>query len=417
MHLFQPYELALGLRYLRAKRRNHFISVIAAISMLGIAVGVTALITVLSVMNGFETELRARILSMTAHATVAARDGGLEDWTGVVRAAQAEPGVLGAAPYVQGEAMVGSGSTLSGAMLRGVDPALEPAVSEVGERMVFGAMTDLKPGEYGIVLGSELAYALGVGPGDRVLVLVSQGRLTPAGFVPRTRRFTVTGVFEVGMYEYDRSLAVVHIVDAAKLLALGDGVSGVRLKLAEMFAAPRIAAGLEQTLGPDLVASDWTRQHVNFFRAIRTEKTVMFVILTLIVAVAAFNIISTLVMVVTEKEADIAILRTLGATPRSIMAVFMVQGTLIGLLGTLLGVAGGIALALNVETIVPFLEQRFGVEFLPADVYYISSLPSELHGLDVLRIGALSFFLSVLSTVVPALRASRVRPVEALRHE
>ena len=417
MRLFAPYELALGLRYLRAKRRNHFISVIAAISMLGIAVGVTALITVLSVMNGFETELRARILSMTAHATVAARGGNLKDWSGVVATARSAPGVLGAAPYVQGEAMVGFGGKLSGVMLRGVDPALEPAVSEVGEKMMFGAMTDLVAGEYGIVLGSELAYALGVGPGDRVMVLVSEGNLTPAGFVPRTRRFTVTGVFEVGMYEYDRSLAVVHIADAAKLLALGDGITGVRLKLADMFQAPRIAAGLEQQLGPDLMASDWTRQHVNFFRAIRTEKTVMFVILTLIVAVAAFNIISTLVMVVTEKEADIAILRTLGATPRSIMAVFMVQGTLIGLLGTLLGVAGGVALAANVETIVPLLERNLGVEFLPADVYYISSLPSELHAADVLRIGALSFLLSFLSTVVPALRAARVRPVEALRHE
>jgi lipoprotein-releasing system permease protein len=417
MRLFAPYELALGLRYLRAKRRNHFISVIAAISVLGIAVGVTALITVLSVMNGFETELRARILAMTAHATVEARDGGLDDWAAVVESARAEPGVLGAAPYVQGEAMVGNGGKLSGVMLRGVDPALEPAVSEVGERMVFGAMTDLAAGEYGVVLGSELAYALGVGPGDRVLVLVSQGTLTPAGFVPRTRRFTVTGVFEVGMYEYDRTLAVVHIKDAAKLLGLGEGVSGVRLKLADMFAAPRTSRALEDRLGPELIASDWTRQHVNFFRAIRTEKTVMFVILALIVAVAAFNIISTLVMVVTEKEPDIAILRTLGATPRSIMAVFMVQGTLIGLLGTLLGVAGGVALALNVETIVPLLERQLGVEFLPADVYYISSLPAELHAIDVLRIGALSFALSLLSTVLPALRASRVRPAEALRYE
>ena len=417
MRLFAPYELALGLRYLRAKRRNNFISVIAAISVLGIAVGVTALITVLSVMNGFETELRSRILAMTAHATVESVDGGLADWAGVVEAARARPGVLGAAPYVQGEAMIGNEGKLSGVMLRGVDPALEPAVSEVGARMVFGAMTDLQAGEYGVVLGSELAYALGVGPGDKVLVLVSQGTLTPAGFVPRTRRFTVTGVFEVGMYEYDRTLAVVHIKDAAKLLGLGEGVSGVRLRLDDMFAAPRVAAELESDLGPALVASDWTRQHVNFFRAIRTEKTVMFVILALIVAVAAFNIISTLVMVVTEKEADIAILRTLGSTPRSIMAVFMVQGTLIGLLGTLLGVAGGVALALNVENIVPLLERQFGVEFLPADVYYISSLPSELHAVDVLRIGALSFVLSLLSTVVPALRASRVRPVEALRHE
>ena len=415
--MFSPYELALGLRYVRAKRRNHFISIISSISMLGIAVGVTALITVLSVMNGFETELRARILGMTAHATVSRSDGPLRDWERVAAAAAARPGVVGTAPYVQGEAMLGFGSKLSGAVVRGVLPDQEPRVSSVSEHMLVGALTDLEPGGYGIVLGRELAYALGAAPGDKVMLLVAQGRLTPAGYLPRMRRFTVTGLFEVGMYEYDRTVAMVHARDAAVLFETGDGMSGVRLRLADMFDAPRVSQALAAELGPDYSASDWSRQHVNFFRAIRTEKTVMFVILTLIVAVAAFNIISTLVMVVTEKEGDIAILRTLGATPRSIMSVFMVQGTLIGAVGTLLGVAGGVALASNVETLVPWLESSFGVQFLPADVYYISQLPSELHWGDVARIGALSFALAFLSTLLPAARASRVQPAEALRHE
>lgn len=415
--MFAPYELALGLRYVRAKRRNHFISVISSISMLGIAVGVTALITVLSVMNGFETELRSRILGMTAHATVTVPGGALVDWRSVADQAAARAEVVGAAPYVQGEAMLGAGGELSGAVVRGILPAEEPKVSDVGAHMLVGELADLRPGEYGIVLGRELAFALGVSPGDKLMMLVAQGNLTPAGYVPRMRRFTVTGVFEVGMYEYDRTVAMVHARDAAAVFQLGEGMSGVRLKLADMFEAPRVSRALAEELGPRFSASDWTRQHVNFFRAIRTEKTVMFVILTLIVAVAAFNIISTLVMVVTEKEADIAILRTLGAAPRSIMAVFMVQGTLIGLVGTLLGVAGGVALALNVETIVPWLEASFGVEFLPADVYYISRLPSELHWGDVARIGGLSFLLSFLSTLLPALRAARVQPAESLRHE
>jgi len=415
--MFAPYELAVGLRYLRAKRRNHFISVISAISVVGIAVGVTALITVLSVMNGFETELRERILGMTSHATVSAVPGPLRDWAGVVRAVEAEPHVVGAAPFVQGEAMLGKQGRLSGIALRGVDPGLEPRVSEVGARMQSGALDQLRPGEYGIVLGNELAYAVGAGVGDRVMVLVAEGNLTPAGFVPRTRRFTVVGTFEMGMYEYDRSMAIVHLEDAAKLYDKGDGVSGVRLKLDDMLRAPALVAELEPRLPAGLVASDWTRQHVNFFRAIRTEKTVMFVILALIVLVAALQIISTLVMVVTEKEGDIAILRTLGASPGSVMAVFMVQGTMIGAVGTALGLVGGIALALNVETIVPLLEGAFGVQFMPADIYYISDLPSELRLGDVARIGLLSFTLSVLATLLPAWRAARLRPAEALRHE
>jgi lipoprotein-releasing system permease protein len=415
--VFSPYELAVGLRYLRAKRRNHFISVISAISVLGIAVGVTALITVLSVMNGFETELRARILGMTAHATVTALPGPLRDWRSVLDEVEREPHVLGAAPYVQGEAMLGKGGRLSGVALRGVLPALEPEVSEVASRMQTGGLELLRPGEYGIVLGSELAYAIGASVGDRVMVLVAEGNLTPAGFVPRTRRFTVVGTFEIGMYEYDRSMALVHLEDAARLYDRGDGVSGVRLKLDDMFRAPTLVRSLAERLAPGLVADDWTRQHVNFFRAIRTEKTVMFVILALIVLVAALQIISTLVMVVTEKEGDIAILRTLGASPRSVMAVFVVQGTLIGAVGTLLGVLGGVALALNVETIVPALESAFGVQFLPADIYYISALPSELHLRDVARIATLAFALSVLATLLPAWRAARLRPAEALRHE
>jgi lipoprotein-releasing system permease protein len=415
--MFTPLELYVGLRYTRAKRRNHFISFISLTSMLGIALGVTALITVLSVMNGFEKELRERILGMTAHATVSGVGGPLQDWPGVARTVQGLPGVLGAAPFVQGEAMLTHEGFVRGAMVRGVLPGEEPRVSEVGQKMRHGRLEDLQAGAYGIILGRDLARSLGAGPGDRVTVLVPQARVTPAGVLPRLRRFTVVGVFEVGMYEYDAALALVHLRDAATLLELGEGVSGVRLKLDDLFRAPILGRAIGQELGAGYWVSDWTQQHVNFFRAIRTEKTVMFVILTLIVAVAAFNIVSTLVMVVTDKQSDIAILRTLGATPRSIMAVFMVQGSVIGVVGTLLGAVGGVALALNVETVVPAIERLFQVKFLAPDVYYISDLPSDLHWPDVGRISGVALVLSLLATLYPAWRASRTQPAEALRYE
>ena len=415
--MFRPYELYIGLRYTRAKRRNHFISFISLISMLGIALGVTALITVLSVMNGFEQELRTRILGMAAHVQIMGYGEGLADWQAIAHIAAENPEVIGTAPYVQAETMLTHGNQVSGAIVRGILPEEEPAVSDVGEHMKIGELTDLQAGKYNIILGSELALLLGAHVGDKIIVVSPQVSVTPVGAIPRLRRFTVSGIFEVGMFEYDRGVALVHLDDAAKLLELGDRVSGVRLKLRDMFEVARVNDELAVRLPADLRLTDWTRQYANFFRAVQTEKRVMFVILTLIVAVAAFNIVSTLVMVVTDKQADIAILRTLGTTPASVMTIFIVQGTIIGAFGTLLGVLGGIGLALNVETIVPFIEQLFGVRFLSPDVYYISKLPSQLEWLDVWRIGGVSFFLSMLATLYPAWRASRTQPAEALRYE
>ncbi|MBI5039846.1 MAG: lipoprotein-releasing ABC transporter permease subunit [Gammaproteobacteria bacterium] len=415
--MFRPYQLYIGLRYTRAKRRNHFISFISAISMLGIALGVTALITVLSVMNGFENELRTRILGMAAHMQVMGYAGGLADWRDIAKIADADPDVIGSAPYVEAETMLSLGNRVSGTILRGVLPEAEPSVSDVGKHMKAGALTDLKPGEYGIVLGSELANMIGAQVGDKITVVSPQASITPVGTLPRLRRFTVVGLFEVGMYEYDRGVALVHVDDAAKLLQLGDRVSGVRLKLADMFNVAAVTQALTATLPAETRVTDWTRQHANFFSAVQTEKRVMFVILALIVAVAAFNIVSTLVMVVTDKQADIAILRTLGATPGSVMMVFIVQGTIIGAIGTLLGMVGGVVLALNVETIVPAIEHLFGVHFLSPDVYYISKLPSQLEWTDVTRITGVAFFMSMLATLYPAWRASRTQPAEALRYE
>lgn len=415
--MFRPLELFVGLRYTRAKRRNHFISFISLISMVGIALGVTALITVLSVMNGFEQELRNRILGMTSHVTIGGYGDPVQDWPELVRLTSSHPEVLGAAPYIQAEGMLTYGSRVRGTLVRGILPGEEPKVSEVGDNMVAGRLDDLRAGEFGIVLGRDLARLLNVTVGDKVTLVTPSANVSPAGILPRLKRFTVVGVFEVGMYEYDSALALLHLQDAQRLFRMDEGVSGVRLKLDDLFRAPFVARELAQTLPGLYQVSDWTWQHANFFRAIRTEKTVMFVILFLIVAVAAFNIVSTLVMVVTDKQSDIAILRTLGASPRSIMMVFMVQGTIIGIIGTLLGLAGGVSLALNVETIVPALERLFGIQFLPADVYYISDLPSKLHWEDVARICGVAFLLSLVATLYPAWRASRTQPAEALRYE
>ena len=415
--ILRPLELYIGLRYTRAKRRNHFISFITLTSVLGIALGVTALITVLSVMNGFETELRERILGMAAHATIQRHQGALEDWRTVARVAKRHPRVTGAAPYVRAEAMLTRSTEVRGAVIRGISPALEPEVSQVVSKLTHGTLEDLTPGGWNIILGAELARALGVVMGDRVTLVAPQARVTPAGILPRLRRFTVMGIFEVGMYEYDAALAIIHMEDAARLFRLGDGVTGVRLRLDDMFAAPRISRLLAADLPGAYWVTDWTQRHVNFFRAIKTEKTVMFVILTLIVAVAAFNIVSTLVMVVTDKEADIAILRTLGVTPLSVMGIFVVQGAVIGVMGTVLGALGGVTLALNVETLVPAIESLLDMKFLSPDVYYISELPSEMHWSDVVRITGVALFLSLLATLYPAWRASRTQPAEALRYE
>lgn len=415
--MFRPVELFIGLRYTHAKRRTHFISFISLTSMLGIALGVTALITVLSVMNGFEHELRERILGMASHATVTTYGGRLEDWQSVEQLVQKHDEVIAAAPYVRGESMLSAGKQVSGAIIRGILPAAEGTVSDVVTHVRDGSIRHLRPGDYGIILGSELAYALGVGLGDSVTVVSPRVMVGPVGVLPRLRRFTVVGVFEVGMYEYDRGVALVHMDDAATLFQLGDDVTGVRLKLGDLFRAPAVAAELGRQFGGDYLVKDWTRQHANFFRAVKTEKRVMFIILMLIVAVAAFNIVSTLVMVVAEKRSDIAILRTLGASPRTIMMVFVIQGAIIGVFGTLLGVAGGVALALNIETLVPAIEALFNVQFLAPDVYYISEVPSELHWDDVGVMTAVALALSLLATLYPAWRAARTHPVEALRYE
>ncbi|MDQ5910885.1 MAG: lipoprotein-releasing system permease protein [Pseudomonadota bacterium] len=416
--MFRPLELFIGLRYTRAKRRNHFISFISLTSMLGIALGITALITVLSVMNGFQQELRGRILSMTAHATLNRWNGLIDDWRMVREQALRHPEVQGGAPFIRGEAMLNHASMVSGALIQGILPEEERQVSDIGDKMIRGSLDDLRPGEFKLILGKALASALGVVVGDKVTVITPQATVTPAGVLPRLKRFEVIGIFEAGMYEYDRGLALAHVADAGKLFQFPEGVvSGVRLKLRDLFQAPRLARELADQLPEGYLARDWTQDHASFFRAVQIEKTAMFVILTLIVAVAAFNIVSALVMVVTDKQADIAILRTLGATPLSIMGIFIVQGITIGLVGTLLGLIGGVSLATHVDVVVPFIESLFGVKFLAPDVYLISDLPSQVQWGDVSTIGLVAFGLATLATLYPAWRAARTQPAEALRYE
>jgi len=412
-----PYELLVGLRYTRAKRRNHFISFISIASMIGIAVGVMALIVVLSVMNGFQKELRARILGVASHVQISGVDGRLANWQEVARQASADRDVAAAAPYVSAQGLLANRQNVQGALVRGIVPELEDQVADIGRHMRRGRLSDLRPGEFGMVLGSELAHAVGARVGEKVVLIAPQGQVTPAGILPRIKQFTVVGVFEVGMYEYDAGLALISLEDAEKLYRLGDEVSGVRLKLKDLFDAPEVARRLSRTLAGDLYVTDWTRSHANFFRAVQIEKNVMFIILALIVAVAAFNLVSTLVMAVTDKRADIAILRTLGATPLSIIKIFVVQGSLIGVIGTALGVVGGIAIALNIDVVVPAVERLFSVQFLAKDVYYISELPSDLQLRDVATVALMSLLLSLLATLYPSWRASRVNPAEALRYE
>jgi lipoprotein-releasing system permease protein len=414
------YELSVGLRYTRARRgagRNGFVSFIAAVSMLGIALGVAALIVVLSVMNGFQEELRTRILSVASHIEIRSLQGGLADWQSVAQAVRRDPHVKAEAPYVLGQAMLSAGEVNRGALIRGIDPALEQTVADFGAHMRAGTLSALKPGEFGIVLGAELARALGVRPGDAVVIITPQGTVTPAGTLPRVKSFHVVGVFEIGMFEFDSGLALIHIADAQKLYRLGDEVSGVRLKLDDLFAAPSVARELLPRLPVDAEVRDWTLSHANFFRAVAIEKRMMFLILTLIVAVAAFNIVSAQMMVVTDKQADIAILRTQGASPASILAIFVIQGAIVGTFGTLLGVAGGLALALNIETVVPFVERVLGVQFLDKSVYYISELPSQVQQGDVILVAAIALTLTLLATLYPSWRAARVNPAEALRYE
>ena len=417
--MFQALEIFIGLRYLRPRQQNRFVSFITLASMIGVALGVAALIVVLSVMNGFENELRGRLLSMTSHATVAAARGGISEWRELIASAQRQPDVVGAAPYVQLQGMLANGSALNGALVRGINPRLEKTVDRVGDFMLQGTLDDLKTAANNMVLGRLLALRLGVDVGDRVTLLVPQTGLTAGDIRPRTRRFTVSGIFEAGLQEHDGSLALVNIDDAATLAGLGDSVTGIRLQFDDVFGAP---AGIKTFAGGLAGAdryrfSDWTVENASYFRAIRIEKTMMSIILLLVVAVAVFNIVATLMMVVTEKRPEIAILRTMGLRPESVVRIFMLQGLVIGWLGALSGVVLGILLALNIGVIMPKLEALFGFQIMPSDVYYITQLPSDLHAADVIFIAVAALVLSALATVFPSRRAARVEPAEALRYD
>jgi lipoprotein-releasing system permease protein len=385
--------------------------------MLGIGIGVAALIVILSVMNGFHKEVRARILGATAHVQITGEGGKLGDWARVAEQASQDARVVAAAPFVSAQAMLSSGPGVRGAMVRGIEPVLEDRVADIGRRMVSGSLDELQPGSFRIVLGIELARALGAGRGDKVTLVSPQGLMTPAGLVPRLKQFTVSGVFEIGTFEFDSGLALVQLEDAQRLYGMGERVSGVRLKLEDLSSAPAIARELEGRLGAGVSVTDWTRTHASFYRAVQIEKYVMFFILLLIVTVAAVNIVSTLVMVVNDKQPDIAILRTVGASPAGVMKIFVVQGALIGLLGTLVGVAGGVALAFNIDVVVPLLERLFNLQLLPRDLYYITELPSDPQRGDIVIITLVSLAISLLATLYPSWRASRVNPAEALRYE
>lgn len=415
--MFRPAEFFIGLRYSVSRRSNHFISFNSLISTLGIAVGVTALITVLSVMNGFEKELRQRILGVVSHVSVFHQPDGLADWPAMVKHLRGYKHVQGAAPFIDRQVMLSHGGNVSGCQIRGVDPQLEPQVSTLAEHMVDGRLSALQPGGFGIILGSELADALGVRTGDSIMLVSPQTTITAVGILPRLKRFTVVGIFEIDMHDYDSGLALIHIDDAARLFQMQDRVTGIRLKLDDLFQAPQLSNQLIKALPFGYQVGDWTRQHANFFRAVRMEKTVMFAILILIIAVAAFNLVSTLVIMVADKQSDIAILRTLGFGAGRVMRIFVIQGLIIGIIGTLLGVIGGVGLAQNIESIVPALEHLFGIHFLSPDVYYIAELPSDMRWSDVTSIAMVSLVLCLLATLYPAWRAARTQPAEALRYE
>jgi len=415
--MFQPLPVFVGLRYSLAREHSFFVSFITWVSLVGVALGVAALITVLSVMNGLESELRTRLLSLTAHATLNAAGAPIRDWQTRIQQLRGSPGLLGAAPFLDTDAMMGRAPSMSGAIVRGIDPALEPQVTSIEDTLREGKLSDLTPGANGIILGRMLAYQLQAGVGDTVTVMIP-GTATGGGdaIVPRLRDFHVVGIFEVGLQEHDSVLALVNLQDAEALRGL-DGPTGIRLKFYDVLKAPELARIAVARLAPGLQVRDWTQDNEAYFRAIRIEKTMMGLILMLIVAVAVFNIVATLVMVVNDKRTDIAILRTLGLSPRGVIAVFMTQGVLIGWIGAALGVILGLALALNVDVIVPVLEQTFDFHFMDPDVYYISGLPSEVHPGDVVRIGMAAFLLTLVATVYPALQAARTQPAEALRYE
>lgn len=416
--MIRPFELGIGLRYARARRRSHFISFITGVSIAGLTIGIAVLILVLSVMNGFGKELRARILSAIAHVTVTDPSGVLRDWEQLVPALERDGHVRGLAPYIAGQGLLARGKYVAGVEVRGVVPAEEAKVSEFHDKMVQGELAALKPGEFGIVIGSALAWKLDLTVGSPVSLVIPQAQASPVGLLPRFKRFVVVGVFRLDQYQYDSALALVHLEDARQLYRLPPGaVSGLRLKLDDLDAAPQRAAALDERLGGRYLVRDWTREHSAFFQALRMEKTVMFIILLCIILVAVFNLVASLVVVVTEKRADIAILRTLGASPRSILGIFMVQGSVIGVLGTAVGTLAGVLLALNVEAIVQGIERLFDTRFLSPQIYFISQLPSDVQWQDVVLVAGSSLVISLLSTLYPAWRASRVQPAEALRYE
>ena len=413
-----PYEWQIGLRYTRAGRRsgrNSFISFISLISMAGIGLGVAALIIVLSVMNGFQKEVRDRMLSVVSHIEISDAGGVMTEWQTTAREALLNQHVKAAAPYVDGQALI-INDNMRGVVVRGISPEQEPSVSDVVSKIKRGSLSSLQPGEFNVVIGKDLAQALEVNLGDKITLAVPQGQMTPAGFAPRLKPFTVTGIFEAGHYEYDVGVVFIELSDAEKLFRL-NGPTGVRLRVDDLLQAPQIAQQLSTTLSGALMLRDWSQQNRNYFSAVKTEKRMMFIILTLIIAVAAFNLVSTLVMTVRDKQADIAILRTLGSSPNSIMKIFMVQGSMVGTLGTLLGVGFGVLIALNIPQIVSFIEHLFGVQFLDKGVYFITSVPSDLHWDDVAYIGGMAFLFALLSTIYPSWRAARVKPAEALRYE
>ena len=413
-----PFEWLLGLRYIRAKRRNGFISFISMSSMIGIALGVTALITVMSIMNGFQQELRERILGMTAHMTISQAQNSLQSWESLYEMVKQHPDVVGAAPNIEEQGMLSFQQRVKGVMVRGVMPSVEPEVSDIESNMLSGSLSDLTSKGYNIILGLDLAQNLGVTVGDKVTLIAPQGSVSPVGVLPRIKRLTVVGLFEAGMYEYDSGMAFVHIDDAATIFKYADGeVGGLQLKLNDLFIVGQVRQQIGLVLNQGYYIRDWTQQHANFFKAIQMEKRMMFIVLALIIMVAAFNIVSTMVMVVTDKQKAIAVLRTIGASPMSIQAIFMIQGLVIGTLGAVLGLAGGIALSMNIDVIVPFIENLFGFQFFPADVYYISQVPSKLEWPDVWSVSGLAFVLTLLATLYPAWKASRIQPAEALRYE
>jgi lipoprotein-releasing system permease protein len=410
------YEGFVGLRYLRASPKRGSLSLIAGIAIAGLALGVAVLIVVLSVMNGFEEVLRTRILSLTAHATISGFDGRIADWRGDLEKLERFPGVAGAAPYIEEQGMLMHGGKSSGVLVRGILPDAERRVVDLAPHLIGGRI-DLAAGQYRVILGSALAEELGAKVGDRVVLLVAQGDVTPAGVIPRMRAFQVTGILSIGMYEYDRRIAIVAMQDAARVLRMGDAVTGIRLRFTDMYAAPRVSRAAAVSIGGDLEIQDWTNEHANFFRSISITKRILFFILSLMVAVAAFNIVSTMVMVVKDKRRDIAILRTFGSSPRSILAIFVVQGSLIGLLGIGAGVLLGVLIAVNLQDLVHGLEGIVGFKFLDARVYFMSDLPARVRTTDVVRICGFAFVLACLSTLYPAARAARLLPAESLRND